>query len=284
MRTLAAGLCCAALALPAAAQTRGDDDARPRDLQRLQDDLANLDEELAALPERDAHADDLRERADELREEVVYLKVKMRRHQRQNTTGTGVTYDEVADLRQAVADLRRDIARVADGSQREQRVPAGAEMVLRLEEPLSSRTARVEDRVEATVLQPVRVGGTVAVPAGARVRGVVRDVQRGDRLARGGRLEVDFDTLYIDRERLDLRGRVVSVKERAEEETAKRAGLGAVLGGVLGGILGGKKGALLGVIIGGGGAVVASKGEDVELPEGTVVVMRLERELLVPRR
>jgi hypothetical protein len=112
----------------------------------------------------------------------------------------------------------------------------------------------------------------------------VRDVQRGDRLARGGRLEVDFDTLYIDRERLDLRGRVVSVKERAEEETAKRAGLGAVLGGVLGGILGGKKGALLGVIIGGGGAVVASKGEDVELPEGTVVVMRLERELLVPRR
>jgi hypothetical protein len=57
-----------------------------------------------------------------------------------------------------------------------------------------------------------------------------------------------------------------------------------VLGGVLGGILGGKKGALLGVIIGGGGAVVASKGEDVELPEGTVVVMRLERELVVPRR
>jgi hypothetical protein len=53
---------------------------------------------------------------------------------------------------------------------------------------------------------------------------------------------------------------------------------------VLGGILGGKKGALLGVIIGGGGAVVASKGEDVELPEGTVVVMRLERELVVPRR
>jgi hypothetical protein len=283
-RMLAAGLCSILLALPAGAQTRAGDEARPRDLQRLQEDLANLDEELAALPARDAHADDLRERAEELREEVVYLKVKMRRHQRQGSAGTGLTYDEVAELRRAVADLRRDLGNVAQGEGRELRLPAGAEVVLRLEEPLSSRSARVEDRVEATVLQPLRVGTTVAVPAGARVRGVVRDVQRGDRLSRGGRLEIDFNTLYLDRDRLDMLGRVVSVRERGQEETAKRAGLGAVLGGVLGSILGGKKGALLGVIIGGGGAVVGSKGEEVELPEGTVVVMALERELVVPRR
>jgi hypothetical protein len=30
--------------------------------------------------------------------------------------------------------------------------------------------------------------------------------------------------------------------------------------------------------------VAASKGDEVELPEGTVLVMRLDRELIVPRR
>jgi hypothetical protein len=52
---------------------------------------------------------------------------------------------------------------------------------------------------------------------------------------------------------------------------------------VLGGILGGKKGALLGVIVGGGGAVAATKGDDVELPAGTIVTLRLDRPLEVPR-
>jgi ribosomal protein L29 len=283
--TLFAAALAALLALPAAAQTpRPDEEARPRDLQRLQDDLANLDDELAALPAHDAASDDLRERAEDLREEVIYLKVKMRRARAQNDTGTGVTYDEVSELRRAVAALRQDIGRQATRDLSEMRVPAGTEVVVRLEDALSTRTARREDRFEATVLEPVRLSGAVAVPAGARVRGVVVDAQPAERPSRGGRLELQFDALYIDRDRLDIRGRVVSLAERADQERKRKAGLGAVLGGVVGTILGGRKGALIGVIVGGGGAVVASKGEDIELPEGAVIVMRLDRELVIPRR
>jgi len=47
--------------------------------------------------------------------------------------------------------------------------------------------------------------------------------------------------------------------------------------------LGGKEGAFIGVVLGGGGAVVATKGEDVELPAGTLVTVRLDRPLAVPR-
>jgi hypothetical protein len=282
--TLFAALVAALVALPAPAQTRGAEEARPRDLQRLQDDLANLDEDLASLSAQDAHAADLRERAEELREEVIYLKVKMRRARTQDAGSTGVTYDEVSELRRAVAELRQDIGRQATRDQREMRVPAGAEVVVRLEEPLSSRAARREDRFEATVLQSVRVGGAVAVPAGSRVRGIVLDAQPAERPSRGGRLDLQFDVLYLDRERVDIRGRVVSLEERAEESVKKKAGLGAVLGGVLGSIMGGRKGAIVGVIVGGGGAVVASRGEDIDLPEGAIIVMRLEREVVVPRR
>ncbi|MCG6922678.1 MAG: hypothetical protein LJF15_16560 [Acidobacteria bacterium] len=53
------------------------------------------------------------------------------------------------------------------------------------------------------------------------------------------------------------------------------------MGGVLGGILGGKKGAIAGILVGGGGAVAATKGDDVELPAGTVLTVRLERPLII---
>lgn len=279
----------AAPALPARAQEyrqspqRNDDEARPRDLQRLQEDLANLDDELAALPERDPRAGDLRRRADELREDVVYLKVKMRRAQRSGQGGTGVGYEEVADLRHEVGALREDIAHLSVRDERELRVPAGSEVMLRLEDPLSSRTARREDRFEASILSPLRVGNAIAVPAGARARGVVRSVEPAERGTQGGRLELEFDSLFIGRERLPLRGRVVSIEDNTGSDRAKKAGIGAVLGGVLGGVIGGKKGAVIGVIVGGGGAVAASKGDEVELPEGTVLVVRLDRELIVPR-
>ena len=44
---------------------------------------------------------------------------------------------------------------------------------------------------------------------------------------------------------------------------------------ILGGILGGVKGAVTGILIGGGGVVAATEGEDVELAPGTVLRMRL---------
>jgi hypothetical protein len=78
-----------------------------------------------------------------------------------------------------------------------------------------------------------------------------------------------------------MRGRVAEISEGGGR--AEKAGIGAVLGGVIGGIFGGKTGAIAGVVLGGGGAVVASKGDDVELPAGTMLSVRLERPLVVPR-
>src|SRR4029453_12811108 len=93
-----------------------------------------------------------------------------------------------------------------------------------------------------------------------------------------GQIDIQFDRLYIGNTRYDLRGRVVSLDQDVDRgDTAKRGGIGAVLGGVLGGILGGTKGALAGVVIGGAGGVVSSKGEDVELPAGTVMTVQLDR-------
>lgn len=285
MRPLAALL--AVLMLPVSAYPQSSsDDARPRDIQRLQDDVANLDEDLRALEAGDPKTEAFRRRAEDIRDELTYLKVKMRRHRRAGggDEGTGVGYDEVADVGRAVADLREDMDRAFRGADRrgEVRLAEGAQILVRLEQPLSSRTARREDRVEATVFRPVRAEGVRALPAGTRVRGVVRQAEPAQRPSKGGRLELDFDAIYLDRTRLDLAGRVIAVEEDADRE--EKAGVGAVLGGVLGGILGGRRGALVGILLGSTGAVVGSKGNDVELPSGTILTVRLDRPVVIPRR
>jgi hypothetical protein len=286
MRRTLAFIFVAGSLLPAAvtgAQGR-DDDARPRELQRLLEDAQNLDGELEALPSGAPDSDEFRRRADEIREDTIYLKVKMRRHQRTGGPGTGVSFDEVSDVRRSIADLRDDIERSLEREARgrELRLPEGTRVLVRLDEALSSRTARREDRFDASVHRPVRAEGRVAVPAGARLRGIVKDVEQAQRASKGGHIELEFDTLYLGRQRLDLRSRVVSLDQDAGgSDTAGKAGIGAVLGGVLGGILGGKKGAIVGIIVGGTGAVVASKGEEVDLPAGTIVTVELTSRLVI---
>ncbi len=281
-RTLVLALAAVLLVPAAPLVAQGRDEARPRDLERLLEDARNLDEDLLELPTGESAAREFGRRAEEIREDTIYLKVKMRRHQRAHASGTGVTYDEVAELRRAIGELREDLRRERAAQGRDVRLPEGTRVLVRLDEPLSSATARREDRFDASVLRPVRADGAVAIVAGTRVRGIVKMAEPASRGAKGGQLELDFDTLYLEPRRLDLRSRVVSLdQDDSGRDAAGKAGIGAVLGGVLGGILGGKKGAIVGIIVGGTGAVVASKGDEVELPAGTVITLELTYPLLI---
>ncbi len=261
--------------------------ATMQDIQRLQYDLQNLDDSLAALSTSHPRYQEFQDRANDVRDEVTYLKVEIRRGQRTQPPGLGATRAEVDDLRRSIASLQDDI----DGALNRRfsgsgTLPEGTEIQVRLEQPLSSRTARIEDRFETSVAVPVELDGRVIVPAGTRVRGIVTGVQRGERLVKGGRLDLSFDSIYPDdRTRRDMRARVVSIKENLDlhGDNAKRAGIGAVLGGVIGSVIGGTKGAIIGAVLGGGGALAAKLGEDVELPPGTILTLRLERPLDVTR-
>ncbi len=160
-------------------------------------------------------------------------------------------------------------------------VPDGTQIKVRLEERLSSKTAHVEDRVVGTVAESVTRNGRVAIPAGTAVLGTVERAERAQRPSKGGRLEMSFDSLEVDGRRLGMDARVVKVSEGLDKG---KAGLGALVGGVLGAVIDGKQGALIGAIVGGGGAVVASSGDDVELPAGSLLTVELERPLTLTRR
>ena len=274
-------------AVPLAADHPGS--ATSTDLLRLQDDLNGLDDTMDALRPSNPRYQDFKDRADEIREEVIYLKVQVRRHQRNPDTTSGPSRDDVENLRQDITALRNDIddslGRGGTSVVGEGRLDTGTDIQVRLEQSLSSRTARLEDRVDASVAQPVRVDGRVVIPTGTRVRGIVQAAEPAERPAKSGRLDLMFDSLTLpDGSRVDIRSRVISIKEDIDRsETLKKAGLGALLGAVLGRVVGGTKGALIGLVIGGSGGIVASKGDDVELPEGSVLTLRLERPVTIRR-
>jgi TolA-binding protein len=156
-------------------------------------------------------------------------------------------------------------------------IPVGTEMDVRLQNGLNSGTNQVEDRFEATTLVDVGVNSRVVIPAGSLMRGVITQVEPATRTNRTARMTVSFDQVTVNGQPYAIRGTVTQAIEGSgiKGETA-RIGTGAGVGAVIGGLLGGFKGALAGILIGGGGTIAATEGKEVQVPQGSVLRVRLD--------
>jgi hypothetical protein len=169
----------------------------------------------------------------------------------------------------------RDTRRTQTGGR--SAIPAGQELDVRLTNQLSSDTAQVEDRFEATTVVDLYQGNTVLIPSGSVLRGVVSSVSKASRTDRKGSMTVSFDQITARGRTYPMRGTVTqAIESEGIKGEAGRIGAGAGVGAIIGGIIGGVKGALLGVLIGGGGTIAATEGKDVTLPAGTILRVRLD--------
>src|SRR5262245_26436534 len=151
-------------------------------------------------------------------------------------------------------------------------VPAGALIHVRLNERISSETARAGDRWRGSVTSPVYVDDREVIPEGSEVEGVVvaaEEARRGSR----ARLQLAVRAVRVGDRRTSIDARsepVIAGSPRARN-------LGAIAGGAAAGALIGKATsdeAGKGAIIGGAlatGAVAASKGYQVVMPDGAVM-------------
>lgn len=247
------------------------------DIRDLRAQVELLDESMKSVDPGAPESREFNRREDEIRQRLTTLRDELRRNGAEDRGSLGASKDEVEALRRDIFDLRRDVDFFRGYDEREGRVsiPDGIEIPIVLEQGLSSKTARPEDRVVASVAESVRVGRHVVIPAGTEVRGIVRRVEPARRPAHGGRLELAFDSLVVNGQPVGMRSSVVRISESKVDKS--KAGLGALLGGLVGVVTGGKKGLLIGGAVGAAGAIVATKGDEVELPPGTEVVVRLER-------
>jgi hypothetical protein len=171
---------------------------------------------------------------------------------------------------------------------REVTIPAGTALPLEMTSTLSSASAEVEAPVSAKLRNAITIDGENAIPAGTTLRGTVTDVERSGRVSGRAHLSFAFNEANIRGDREDLKTNPLTFEAEATKgEDATKVGAGAVGGAILGGILGGKKGAAKGAIAGGAagtGVVLATKGKEVTVNEGTDVTATLAQPLTLRLR
>ena len=257
------------------------------DITRLETSAAEIDKLIPGLKTTDPTLAGQVERSlGELREDITYLKVKLRRE-------SGVTREEYAGVRDRLETLRvkasgKPVAAVPPGpagdvKERIWSVPVGTELDVRLQTPLNSGTAKVEQRFEATTVVDITTGADVVIPAGSVARGFVSSVRVAGRIDRRGSLTLSFDEMRMGERSFRLRASVTQALDGKMGQDVTRVGTVAAVGGIIGGILGGAKGALVGVLVGGGGTIAATEGADVDLPVGTILRIRLDQPLQIAR-
>jgi hypothetical protein len=164
-------------------------------------------------------------------------------------------------------------------------IASGTELPLELLTSLTSETAAVEDQVRARLKQAVSVNGETVIPNGVTLVGSVTEVERSGRVQGRARLAMRFTEVTFNGERHRLNTQPLSFEaEATKKEDATKVGVGAGVGAVIGGILGGGKGAAKGAAIGGaagGGAVLATRGKEVELASGTALTAVMAAPLTV---
>lgn len=169
-------------------------------------------------------------------------------------------------------------------------LPAGTSLPIDLRTTVASDTSHVEDRVTAALRQPVAVRGVEVLPTGTRLLGHVTAADRSARIKGRARVGFRFTSLDLpgDGGKTPIRtSSVVRLAPATKKEDAMKIGGGAAGGAVIGALLGGGGGAAKGAAIGGAGGtgvVLATRGNEVRVPAGTNLIVRLESPITVSVR
>ncbi|MBD0369852.1 MAG: hypothetical protein ICV60_03295 [Pyrinomonadaceae bacterium] len=179
-------------------------------------------------------------------------------------------------------------------------VPAGQVVQVRMNEQISSETARIGDRFTTTTVIPIYVRGVEVIPAGSTITGRVTNVKRAQRKSKAGWIQVAFVSLQLPNGTTRaINGSLTALQNETatyDEEgqvtgrgSTKRnvvfIGGGAATGALIGAIAGGGKGAGIGAGIGAGLGVAGayfSKGKEAVVKPGTEFGIILNQSVALP--
>ena len=168
-------------------------------------------------------------------------------------------------------------------------LPRGSVILVRTASPIQSNTVKFGDTFYTNVVDSLGVDGYTVIPAGSRIRGVVRTVQPATR-QQSGFVEVAFDQLTLsDGTVFPIQGRLTSTDsaERRQIESSAdqrvllvggRGGIGAAIAGA-GSSSSSSSSGLLAAL----GSLLSS-GMDVRVPTGTPLAVKLDQRLVLRGR
>lgn len=162
-------------------------------------------------------------------------------------------------------------------------VPVGTVLVVRLAEPISTRTNRAGDELVAILDQDLKVNGKVVFPQGTKVYGTLVAVKGSGRVEGRAEMTITLTELRPREEAYRVKTDNITIQaEGTEGRDATVIGGAAGVGALVGGIFGGKKGAAIGAAVGGGAGtatVLTTKGKEVEFQPEHKFSFSLSREV-----
>lgn len=154
-------------------------------------------------------------------------------------------------------------------------IPAGTPINVRINEKLSSETARPGDTFTGTLAQPLSVAGAV-FPRGTSVRGEVISAKKSGRLSDPGVLELALVSIGTGSHATTVVSQpfIIRGESHTKSNVAKIGGATAA-GAVIGGLADGGKGAAIGAGVGAGTgtAVAAATGKKPAIVESEAVLV-----------
>jgi hypothetical protein len=156
---------------------------------------------------------------------------------------------------------------------------------MRLQSTISTKTAQVGDRFQASVTSPVHVNGRVAIPEGSNISGHVIMAKQPGKASGRGELQFAYDQIAFDGRSyaMNANSQVYTSNSGTKKDVALIGG-GAVAGGVIGAVLGGKGDIAKGAVVGGAagtGASLLTRGPQLVLEQGTILQTQLDQSLSV---
>jgi hypothetical protein len=164
-------------------------------------------------------------------------------------------------------------------------VPAGTRLVVRMVDGISGGNSRAGTLFTARLQGNLMVGNTNVAPDGSMVFGRIIASSGASRVAGRSELSLELTDIQVNGTRFPILSNDYSVQGgNALGRTARRTGGGAGLGAVIGAIGGNAgRGAAIGAATG-GGASLLMRGEQINIPSGTLLEFRLQQPASLPGR
>jgi hypothetical protein len=164
-------------------------------------------------------------------------------------------------------------------------VPSGKVLTIQLANEVGSKVSQPGQSFGGSLAKAVEANGEVAIPAGARVEGVVVDAKPLGRFAGGALLKLKLHSITVSGEQLPVQtATFTQILKGKGKRTGVMAGGGAGLGALIGGLAGGGKGALIGGAAGAGAGTAGAAytgNKEIVLPAETAVSFTLSAPLKI---
>jgi hypothetical protein len=167
-------------------------------------------------------------------------------------------------------------------------LPAGTEVNVILIDAISTANNKAGDEFMASLAQPLVVDGKTVAEKGTKVKGRVVDAEGSGRVKGLANIHLVLTGIVDGAKTIPIVTKpFVAQAESTKGRDAAMAGGAAGIGAAIGAIAGGKKGAGIGAIVGGAGgtgAVLATKGKEVEFDSESKLKFTLDKAVELPIR